>query len=141
MLKLPGTLYLGEWNQQVMQMGLGDNSTPSSGERRVFCQNGAYNIFVFNGSEWKFANNPVMGVKHPFIWGSKQAVSASGATITFPEALLSIPTACATAYGGPQYVRISSITTTQVVIYLYNSAGSLVSGFVYLIVIGERNVS
>jgi len=139
MLKQPGYVNLAEWNQQVMQLGLGDTSTYSPDERRMKQESGQYNLYVYNGTEEILVNNVFTDFKKPGFETRKFAVSSSGTTLFFIEAFEDIPIPVATCAEGPKFVHIQNITTTSLKVYLYNSSGTLTSGFVTIHVVGERN--
>jgi hypothetical protein len=141
MLKLPGILNLNEWNQQVMQLGLGDISTPGIEERRLKKQSSEYNLYVYNGTENVWCNNPYYEIKNPRVFTYYyKLIGINGTTITFPEAFLSIPIPTGTPYNGPHYIKINNITTTSMKVYLYDSTGAPVASYAHLVVIGDRNV-
>lgn len=122
-----------------MQLGLGDVTTIGIEERRLIKQGNEYNLYINNGTENILVNNWFYGIKYPRVYTYyRQYIGASGTLIVFPAAYTSNPIPTGVPEAGPRYIRISDITTTQMKVYLYNSAGTLTDGFVYLIVIGDR---
>jgi hypothetical protein len=140
MFKLPGIVTLNEWNQQVMQLGYGDTSTPGLNERRVKLQNGGYNLCWYNGTAWVWCNNAFYNLTNPFVWANSDiAIGSSGTMVTYPAALAAAPVVIGVPKGAANFIRIDNITSTSCKVYLYNTSGTGVSGWVHIIVVGYRN--